>query len=108
MTEDTEPGATLEAVRDDLDQRLPGLIDQALRRYLDFTKAPAPTDAKDFGAYSTACRSAVSHLEQLLKLARLTAPVAPDAPAPADNVSTLIANAEAALDKAAGETETAT
>lgn len=104
MTEDNESVANLETKRHDLYQRLPGLIDLALRRYLVFTREDPPTEPKAFGAYSTACRAALNHLEQLFKLARLAAPDTPIAPPPDDDIDGLIASAEAALEKAANDT----
>ncbi len=97
MSEETDPGQ-------DLARRLPGLIEAVLKRYLDFTGLPLPTDAKAFAAYSTACRASAAHLEQLVKLLRLTVGGGPAAPSPSqDDTDRLIASAEAALEKAAND-----
>lgn len=103
MTESNKTRANLEAARHGLNQRLPGLIDLALRRYLDFTGGNPPNEAKDFGAYSNACRAGINHLEQLFKLAHLAAPDAPNTTPPGDDIDGLIADAEAALEKAAND-----
>ena len=98
MSDETEPAQ-------DLARRLPGLFEAALKRYLDFTGQPPPTEAKDFAAYSSACRASASHLEQLVKLSRLTGVAEPAAPSPGpDDTDRLIANAEATLEKAANDT----
>ncbi|NQU61003.1 MAG: hypothetical protein HQ512_07720 [Rhodospirillales bacterium] len=84
--------------RRDLIARLPGMIDGALQRYLDFTRGKVPTEARNFAAYSSACRAAMAHLEQLIKLAQslsseITPPVSPNA-----DLDRLIADAEATLE----------
>ncbi len=102
MSEETDPGPN---PAHDLAQRLPGLFEAALQRYLDFTGHPPPTDAKAFAAYSSACRASAAHLEQLVKLSRLTGGAEPEAPSPRqDDTDRLITNAEAALEKAANDT----
>lgn len=93
-------GAGVDGVRSDLAARLPGLIDDAINRYLVFTSQDPPEKARDFAAFSTACRAAIAHLEQLLKLARTLSPEAPESPTPQDDIGALIARAEAALEKA--------
>ncbi len=98
MSEETDPAQ-------DLARRLPGLFEAAMKRYLDFTGHAPPTEAKDFAAYSSACRASASHLEQLVKLSRLTGGAGPAASSPGpDDTDRLIANAEAALETAANDT----
>lgn len=91
--------ANLDKRRRDLIARLPGMIDGALRRYLGFTRGKVPKEARNFAAYSTACRAAMAHLEQLIKLAQslsseITRPVSPNA-----DLDRLIADAEESLEK---------
>ncbi len=101
MSDETDPGP---GPAQDLARRLPGLFEAAMKRYLDFTGQPPPTDAKDFAAYSSACRASAAHLEQLVKLARLTGGAEPAAsPSGPDDTNRLIASAEAALEKAAND-----
>lgn len=87
----------------ELDQRLPGLIETAFRRYRDFAGEKPPTEPRAFAAYSTACRAALAHLEQLLKLARASNGEEPAARETGD-IDRLIADAEAALEKTAADT----
>lgn len=94
--------AGVDGVRTDMAARLPGLIDDAFARYLAFTSCEPPPQARDFAAYSTACRAAIAHLEQLLKLARALSFGAPESSGPQDDIESLIAHAEAALEKTAG------
>ena len=100
-------GVTLEEVRKDLDGRLPGLIENAIQRYRNFINNDPPDEPKNFAAYNSACRSALGHIDLLLKLAGRSsggAPVSPTHDLPHDDVARLIANAEAALEKAANDT----
>ena len=97
-------GQDIEDNRRDLTDRLPGLIEAAFRRYLDFTSNEPPTESRAFAAYSSACRAALAHLEQLLKLARLPEAAVPGALPPAQDLDRLIADAEEALEKAATDT----
>jgi len=100
MSEETDPGPE---PAQDLARRLPGLFEAALKRYLDFTGNAPPTDAKAFAAYSSACRASASHLEQLVKLSRLTGGAEPAATSSNPDTDRLIANAKAALEKAAND-----
>ncbi|MCH7936858.1 MAG: hypothetical protein IH994_07185 [Proteobacteria bacterium] len=90
--------------RNDLGARLPALIEAALRRYEEFTDAKQPpTEAKAFAAHAAACRAAMAHLEQLLKLA-LSLNGEGAATPPGEDINRLIADAEAALEKTANDT----
>lgn len=100
----TGAGQDIEDNWRDLDQRLPGLIETAFRHYRDFAGKEPPTESRAFAAYSSACRAALVHLEQLLKLARLPEAPAPGVLPPAQDLDRLIADAEAALEKAATDT----
>lgn len=94
--------AALDRTRNDLGARLPGLIETAFRRYRDFAGNEPPTEPRAFAAYSTACRAALAHLEQLLKLALSLN--GEETVTPSDDVDRLIADAEAALKKTANDT----
>jgi hypothetical protein len=94
-------GLAVDGVRKDLANRLPGLIDDALTRYLVFSKNDPPAKARDFTAFSTACRAAIAHLEQLLKLAQALSPGEVEGSGPGDDIEALVAGAEKALEKAA-------
>ena len=98
-----EPETPLDDTVSDLAQRLPGLIETVLRRYLEFTSNKPPTEPRAFAAYSAASRAAMAHLEQLLKLANALNGEAPAAQE-AGNIDRLIADAEAALEKTAADT----
>lgn len=50
---------------------LPEVLEKSLQSYADFAAAVVPTEeAKDFAAYHGACKTAVAHIELLVKLAR--------------------------------------
>jgi len=96
-----DAGAGVDGVRKDLADRLPALIDDAFQRYLAFAGSEPPTKPRDFAAYSNACRAAIAHPDQLLKLAHALPSGASDSTSPQDDIESLIAHAETALDKAA-------
>jgi len=45
-------------------------LGRTLNSYEQFSGMPLPEDAKSFAAYQSACKSALAHLDQLLKLGR--------------------------------------
>ena len=47
-------------------ENIPEKLLTALNEYDDFTSQQAPTDVKSFGAYHTACKSALSHILLLM------------------------------------------
>ena len=49
-------------------------LEKALTDYLVFSKAPAPTDTKEFNAYHTACKAALLHVALLVKLTQKETP----------------------------------
>ena len=49
-------------------ENIPEKLLTALNDYDSFTMQAAPKDAKSFGAYHTACKSALSHILLLMKL----------------------------------------
>lgn len=100
----TGAGQDIEDNRRDLADRLPGLIETAFRRYRDFAGKEPPTEPRAFAAYSSACRAALVHLEQLLKLAGQPETAVPGVLPPAHDLDRLIADAEAALEKTTNDT----
>lgn len=48
---------------------LPAAIDHAMQSYREFYEKEKPEGAKDFSAHHTACKTAIAHVELLLKLA---------------------------------------
>lgn len=62
--------AGLNALRSELEDRLPDLLAAALARYIEFSETPSPEDAKGFAAHQSACKAALAHLDALLKLHR--------------------------------------
>ncbi|MDR1694567.1 MAG: hypothetical protein LBR70_05210 [Lactobacillaceae bacterium] len=63
---------TIKAVKTRLKKTLPEKISIVIDSYEEFLKKNMPDDAKGFSAHHAACKSAVTHLETLLKLARWT------------------------------------
>ena len=49
-------------------ENIPEKLLNALNDYDAFTMQPAPNDFKSFGAYHSACKSALSHILLLMKL----------------------------------------
>ncbi len=60
----------LEATRQKIAADLPDLLAVALDSYTQFIAAPCDNTAKGFSAYHSACKSALGHLDGLLRLAR--------------------------------------
>ena len=48
---------------------LPEAIDKAIRSYRDYSAEEPDGERVGFGAYHTACKAAIAHLQLLLKLA---------------------------------------
>lgn len=63
---------TLRALKSRLKKTLPEKISKVIESYENFSEQAVPDDAKGFSAHHSACKSAVSHAETLLKLARWT------------------------------------
>lgn len=61
---------SLAATRQKIAQDLPDLLAAALDSYTQFVAAPCDSTAKGFSAYHSACKSALGHLDGLLRLAR--------------------------------------
>lgn len=90
--------ADIEAFRRAFAARLPTLLQRATVRYEQVSTTLAPDDAKALAAQQAACRSALGHVESLLKLARAINPAAaePDT-APPEDIGTLVAEAREAV-----------
>lgn len=74
---------------------LPGAIDCAVQSYRRFANQLPPEDAKEFAAHHAACKTAIAHIELLLKLAtwaRLPSDSGDDG-----NLAGLMADAQAEL-----------
>ena len=94
----------MEKIRNDLAARLPGLIETAFRRYEQIAGEEPADNAKAVAAHAGACRAALVHLEQLFKLSKWAGEDQAMEATPSDDIDRLIADAEAALDKAANDT----
>lgn len=64
------PPPTLEAVKESLSHRLPGLIGAAMTAYEGLAAGEPPIDPKDATQHHGACKAALAHLDLLAKLAR--------------------------------------
>lgn len=81
---------------------LPEAIDQAIRSYRLYTAKEPETGPTGFGAYHTACKAAIAHLQLLLKLAAWA-----DVPATGEQtaLAALMADAEGELARYRAEAE---
>lgn len=61
---------TLAGLREEIARLLPEAMERAVASYRDFVALNAPTEAKHFKEHHMAGRTALAHLEALLKLAR--------------------------------------
>ena len=98
-----EPGTTIapDTPLGNVARRLDPLIAVAFRRYCDFAGHEPPVKARECGQYHAACRAALAHLEQLIKLARLVDGGTAPAAQPPEDLEDLMARAAAALRNAA-------
>ncbi|TAN52163.1 MAG: hypothetical protein EPN26_08240, partial [Rhodospirillales bacterium] len=60
----------LDALKRQLLQQLPGRILHAAERYGDFAAQEPSETAKEFSAHHAACKSALAHIDLLVKLLR--------------------------------------
>lgn len=89
-----------DGLRRRLQASLPSRVEAALAGYERFSAKQPPADAKGFGAWHGAAKSALAHVELLVKMARWAeggADIA--APDPAAGLDRLLAEARAALDE---------
>jgi hypothetical protein len=77
-------------------ESLPHAIDFALQSYRTFYAKNTYTDAKDFSSHHAACKTAIAHIELLLKLASWAKLPAEDTD---DGLTALLSDAEAELRK---------
>lgn len=82
-------------------RRLDPLIAAVFRRYCEFAGRELPEEPRECGQYHAACRAALAHLEQLIKLARLVDGGTAPAAQPPEDLEDLMARAAAALRNAA-------
>lgn len=94
---DNKNDAGLDAVRQQLSDRLPSLFAKAAADHQTLASAVAPTEAKAFAAHQAACRSVLSHMEQLIKMADWAEGSNLEERADGNNSDHLIAKALAAL-----------
>jgi hypothetical protein len=88
----------LEALRRRLKAALPHRIAAAAEGYDQFTADPPGLDAKSFAAHHAACKSALAHIELLIKLARwASGELAQTQPEGDEELESLLAEARAAL-----------
>lgn len=64
-----EKNIKLQDVRFELAKNMPFLLSKANNEYKEFTSNQTSNDVKSFGAYQTACRTALTHLQLLIKIA---------------------------------------
>ena len=61
---------TIKGIKTKIKKIMPLFINETLDRYSDFYNSENPSDAKEFSAHHSACKSALAHIEALLKIAR--------------------------------------
>lgn len=89
----------LDALRQRLKTTLGRRIAEAVKSYDAFSGAPPPDDAKGFTAHHAACRTALAHVDMLVKLARWAEGREAEAEGrPDDDVGRLIEEARSAIE----------
>ena len=75
MTEETEAlaGQSLDSLRAAIARLVPEAMERAVHSYRQFVTLGVPLEAKEFKDHHTAGRTALVHLESLLRLARWAA-----------------------------------
>ncbi len=63
------PAPLLARTKQTLGNALPQQLDDIIASYNSFAKTAPPEDAKGFAAHHSACKAALAHLDQLIKLA---------------------------------------
>ncbi len=98
---------TLKSLKKNLQKTLPEKVSQVLESYETFSERPIPEDAKGFSAHHSACKSAVTHAETLLKLAKWTEGETSDntTSSGTEDILKLLAEARAELDGAEDEAD---
>ena len=92
-------GQALETLRLSIARLLPLAMEQAVASYREFVVVEVPLEAKEFKDHHTAGRTALVHLETLLRLARWAAlPAgAGEEPAAEEEIDTMVSEARQAL-----------
>lgn len=67
---DKQPPTLAAQTRAQIANTLPHAIEKALASYHEFYDQMTPDNAKDFSAHHGACKTAIAHIELLLKLAK--------------------------------------
>ena len=67
----TKKAKTLKSLKSNLRKSLSSRILRVFEGYDNFSSSDIPVDAKGFSAHHSACKSAVSHAESLLRLTKL-------------------------------------
>jgi hypothetical protein len=81
-----------------LNKALPSAIRHALKNYRTMAFAEASEDAKTFQQHQAACKSALAHIEALLKLAGLIEAAGKSGVSEVFEFGSLLADAEAAVE----------
>lgn len=96
---------SLKSLKKNLKQALPQKIAEAIASYNEFTMMDVPEDAKSFSAHHSACKSAMAHIDALLKLARWSEEefLKDDKSREKDDLSILLKKAKEAIGQEGGE-----
>ena len=93
---------SLETSRNAIARLIPDAMERAVASYRGFVAREIPLEAKDFKDHHLAGRTALAHLEALLRLARWTAVPAGETD---DDLDALLTEASRALTALRGEAE---
>ncbi|MFI3241508.1 MAG: hypothetical protein R3Y43_02960 [Alphaproteobacteria bacterium] len=83
----------LKKVKKKLSKFLPQKIDNVLDKYDDFSNQDILSDAKSFHAHHSACKTAITHIHSLLKLAETTEAQEAATPIPAFDIEAILKEA---------------
>ena len=94
---------SLDASRSAIARLIPDAMERAVASYRSFVARDIPLEAKEFKDHHTAGRTALAHLEALLRLARWTA--LPEQGDGEDDLDAVLTEASRALAALRGESE---
>jgi len=94
---------SLDASRCAIAHLIPDAMERAVASYRRFVARDIPLEAKEFKEHHMAGRTALAHLEALLRLARWTA--VPGAESEEEDLESMLANASRALAALRGDAE---